>query len=78
MATYIGLCIGGPKAGQSVSHPDQCLKVMEMTHHPQEPILHVYNWTHIGPFAIWIHSSLDLNQALNDMAVAYSEKHHGK
>lgn len=36
---------------------------------------HTYTWTHIGPFALWLHESTDLNHALNDMAVAYQEKH---
>lgn len=85
-----GLMIGGPMAGQMMVHHTtkfQCqerpplkeaLRMSVEDRSPQEDwsfTTHTCTWTHIGPFALWLHESTDLNHALNDMAVAYQEKH---
>lgn len=59
----------------------KCPQAKGPAHHHGNPqadwsfTTHTYTWTHIGPFALWLHESTDLNHALNDMAVAYQEKH---
>jgi len=87
-ATYSGCCIGGPMAGQfavflnqsfrctvggAIVAPDEAMADLSpavTTHH--------YLWVHMGPFAVWIHESLDFNQALNLLVETYVEKNHGK
>lgn len=85
---YAGLCIGGPMAGQTIVQSHQHFYCEEFEKLPLREALEKsvegvtrsitpsqYRWQHIGPFALWLHESTDLNQALNDMAVAYQEKH---
>lgn len=91
MTQYAGMCIGGPMAGQAVAKREQSFKVMsqpercreptckdsKVIHHHGSPAETIYLWHHLGPFAIWIHETLDLATALAEMTIAYSEKHHG-
>lgn len=92
MNKYAGMCIGGPMAGQAIVKDKQTFKVMQMPGRPRDrickdskvaldhsaPAETRYVWHHLGPFAIWIHETLDLATALAEMTLAYSEKHHGK
>lgn len=77
MSAYPGLMVGGPYAGRSITGDSRTMTVYETperftTHSPQpEPTEHVYHWTHIGPGALWIHSSLTLHTAILEMANAY-------
>lgn len=77
---YPGLVVGGPYAGRSITSDERTMTVYEIaprfsTHTPQpEPSEHVYTWTHIGPGALWIHSTLTLHTALMEMANAYARE----
>lgn len=57
----------------------KCPSARGPIHHHGWPEIktHTYHWTSIGPFALWIHESTDLNHALDAMAQAYQEKHSG-
>ena len=70
------LVVGGPLAGQHVAQPQRSFEVATFESCDSAPVTTRYEWQHIGPSALWIHESLDLNTALNETAVTYSEKHH--
>lgn len=86
---FSGLCVGGPYAGKQIVAASESFTLQEMP--PLKEVLqasisdkpeplpaittHRYTWTHIGPFALWLHQDTNLNQALNAMALAYQEKH---
>jgi hypothetical protein len=88
---FAGLCIGGPYAGKqfvntsrhmTVEERPPLKKALELSiigdpvGTPLPPVkTHGYTWTHIGPFALWLHEETNLKQALEEMALAYQEKH---
>lgn len=88
--TYAGLCVGGPLAGKSISHPHRQMKLEQFERRPlkdalgaslrppvppPEPI--IYNWHHTGAQGFWILEGQSLHDAINELALAYMEKHRG-
>lgn len=91
MTQYAGLCVGGPLAGKSVSHPHQKMKLehferrplkeaLEASLQPPEPPLEpvIYNWHHTGAQGFWIPEGQSLHDAINTLAQAYVEACHGR
>lgn len=89
---FPGLCIGGPLDGQLYTKSHQHFTIEErpplktalQASLHEAPLVdmpplttHDYTWTHIGPFALWLHESKTLHQALHDMAQAYQENTNG-
>lgn len=90
MTQYAGLCVGGPLAGKSISHPHQKLKLEQFERRPIREALEVslrpplppeepffYNWHHTGAQGFWIPDGQSLHDAINTLAEAYVEKHRG-
>jgi hypothetical protein len=77
MTQYVGLCVGGPMAGENIARPTQKFSVFEKPYSKSE-VETSYGWHHLGPFAIWIHETMDHPRALEAMALAYAEKHNGR
>lgn len=90
MTQFAGLCVGGPLAGKSISHPHQKMKLEQFDRRPlkealeaslqppgepMEPI--IYNWHHTGAQGFWIPEGQSLHDAINELALAYVEKHRG-
>lgn len=73
---FIGVCVGGPMAGQMIAQQRQSFDVNEQKRPSGDIVNHEYRWHSLGPFAIWIHESLDFNHALAAVVEAYAEKHH--
>lgn len=81
---YTGLCVGGPMAGKTVARPKQFFKCEELlaslkaslADDPVPTQEHAYSWQHIGPFALWIHESLNLSTALETLALSYMKEHN--
>lgn len=87
---YPGLCVGGPLAGKLFTGRTQVHKVEErpplksalQASLAQAPLMdmpeitsHTYHWIHIGPFALWVHETLNRDQALHALAQAYEDQH---
>lgn len=91
MTQYAGLCVGGPLAGKSISHPHQKMKLEQFERRPlkealeaslqslpppMEPV--IYNWHHTGAQGFWIPEGQSLHDAINTLAQSYVEACHGR
>lgn len=87
MTQYAGLCVGGPYAGRVVHHHTNRLKVQVRPPAVLDPAPvrytieadaneHTYNWLPIGGIGLWCVDTMTLEEVMNDLCVAYVEKHH--
>lgn len=79
---YVGICIGGPKAGEMIAHFARQMEVRELVqrrpgesiHDAKGKITHYIHHHTGGPLNLWLYEGMDLVEALRLMAEAYVEK----